>query len=182
MFARTKRLTLRPGWPEDAPDLAKAIAHESIVTKISHAPWPYTIDDAAAFLARSRTVDDVVMLITIPDGPAPRLVGCIGLHPEGDRHELGYWLTPDVWGRGYATEAGRQMLQIARHALGLNRLKAGFYIDNPASGRVLTKLGFRHTGRTEPQFCRARGRDVACTKVELDLDNDDRPGAMPLAA
>lgn len=181
MFARTKRLMLRPGWPEDAEALALAIAHESVVTKISHAPWPYTVEDAAGFLLRPRAVDDVVMLITVPEGPAPRLVGCIGLHPEGDRHELGYWLTPEAWGRGYATEAGRRVVQIARHALGITRLQAGHYVDNPASGRVLAKLGFRPTGRVEPQFCRARGREVACVKLTLELD-DDRSDAVRLAA
>ena len=41
MFARTERLTLRPGWPEDAPARAAAIAHEAIVRKLASAPWPY---------------------------------------------------------------------------------------------------------------------------------------------
>ncbi len=181
MFARTKRLTLRPGWPEDAPALAQAIAHEAVVTKISRAPWPYTVEDARAFLERPRPLDDAALLITIPDGPEPRIIGCIGIHPEGERHELGYWLTPAAWGRGYATEAGRHMLSLARHALGITRLQAGHYVDNPASGRVLAKLGFRPTGRVEPQYCRARGAEVACVKLTLDLDAD-RSDAMPLAA
>ena len=54
MFARTKRLTLRPGWPEDAPALARAIGHESVIAKLARAPWPYTLDDAEAFLAQPR--------------------------------------------------------------------------------------------------------------------------------
>lgn len=181
MFARTKRLTLRPGWPEDAEALARAIGHEGVVTKISRAPWPYTVEDARAFLQRPQAADDLALLITLPDGPAPRLIGCIGIHIEGDAHELGYWLTPDAWGRGYATEAGRQMIDIARHAMGITRLRAGHYVDNPASARVLAKLGFRPTGRTEPQFCRARGREVACVKLVRDLD-EDRSDPMPLAA
>lgn len=172
MFARTQRLTLRPGWPEDAPALAQAIGHESVVTKIARAPWPYTEDDARDFLTRPGATRDVAMLITVLEQDGPRIIGCIGIHPEGESHELGYWLTPDAWGRGYATEAGRQAVQIARHALGLKRLGAGYFVDNPASGRVLEKLGFRPTGRTVPMFCRARGHEVTCMKLELDLESD----------
>jgi RimJ/RimL family protein N-acetyltransferase len=119
------------------------------------------------------------MLITSLESGTPEIIGGIGVHPEGDHYELGYWLTPRAWGRGYATEAGRQMVQIARYALGLKRLSAGHFVDNPASGRVLTKLGFTPTGRVEPQHCRARGHEVPCVKLELDLDVAH---AIPLAA
>ncbi|KQS05283.1 GNAT family acetyltransferase [Sphingomonas sp. Leaf357] len=173
-------MTLRPGWPEDAAALARAIGHESVVTKISHAPWPYTAADARDFLTRPATARDVAMLITVLEDGMPRIIGCIGIHPAGDAHELGYWLTPDAWGHGYATEAGRQAVQIARHALGLKRLSAGYYVDNPASGRVLAKLGFVPTGRTEQQYCRARGHDVPCVKLELNLE--DRPACEELMA
>ena len=54
MFALTPRLTLRPGWPEDAPALARAIGHEPVVRNLSRAPWPYGVADAAAFLALPR--------------------------------------------------------------------------------------------------------------------------------
>lgn len=179
MFARTKRLTLRPGWPEDAPALTRAIGHESVVTKLSHAPWPYGEDDARTFLTCSRSHGDLPLLITAFEDGAPRVVGCVGIHPADDGHEFGYWLTPDAWGRGYATEAGHQMVEIARSALGLKRLASGYYVDNPASGRVLAKLGFTPTGHTVPQHCRARGHAVECVRLELDLT---ATRAMPLAA
>lgn len=189
MFARTPRLTLRPGWPEDAAALTQAIAHESVVTRLSRAPWPYAIDDARDFLERPRHAGDATLLILAnhgvddgdDDGKRPELVGCIGVHPEQDWHELGYWLTPAAWGRGYATEAGRQMIEIARWSLGLTRLRAGHFADNPGSGRVMQKLGFRPTGDVVPQFCRALGRDMASVRHELDLTAMPL-GAMPLAA
>ena len=118
------------------------------------------------------------MLITLLENDAPRIIGCIGVHPAGDTHALGYWLTPDAWGRGYATEAGRQAVQIARHALGLKRLTSSYHVDNPASGRVLAKLGFTPTSRREPQYCRARGHEVECVKLELDLEERPCAGAM----
>ena len=54
MFARTERLLLRPGWAEDAPALAAAIADEMIVRNLATAPWPYGLRDAEAFLAQPR--------------------------------------------------------------------------------------------------------------------------------
>jgi RimJ/RimL family protein N-acetyltransferase len=164
-------LTLRPGWPEDAPALARAIGDERVVTMLSRAPWPYALDDAQQFLSRPRQ-DDAVFLILSHEADYPCIVGGIGITPEPDGHEFGYWLAPHAWGRGYATEAGRAVVAIARHALGLKRLNAGHFIDNPASGRVLTKLGFRPTGAVVSRHSRARGHDTPCAVFELDLDED----------
>lgn len=182
MFARTPRLTLRPGWPEDAAALTAAIAHEAVAFKLSRLPWPYTVDHAADWLARPQQRRDLTLLILAHEGPSPRLIGAIGIHPDEAKggHEIGYWLTPDAWGRGYATEAGRAMLGIARHAMGLRHLHSGHFIDNPASGRVLAKLGFRNTG-VEKRHCLALGIDKPCATLELALAedrSDDDPARM----
>ncbi len=180
MFARTRRLTLRPGWPEDAATLATAIAHEDVVMRLARVPWPYGEADAATFLAMSHPPGDVVMMICAHEGSSPRLIGTIGIHAQHGAHELGYWLTPDAWGRGYATEAGQAVVAIARHALPVRRLEAGYFADNPASGKVLRKLGFRDTGRREPRPSLARGGSVDAVVMELDVDGD-RP-AISMAA
>jgi RimJ/RimL family protein N-acetyltransferase len=181
MFARTKRLTLRPGWPEDAPVLAKAIAHEEVAFKLSRLPWPYTEAHAVEWLARPKGATDVTLLILAHEEATPRLVGGIGLHltEGGDGVEIGYWLTPSAWGRGYATEAGHAVLGMARHALGLPRLVGRHFLDNPASGKVLRKLGFRPTG-VGRMACLARGREVECAMLGLDFDADE--SRMPIAA
>lgn len=185
MFARTRRLTLRPGWPEDAPALARAIGHESVVTKLARVPWPYGEADATQWLARAETRDDVTLLVMAHAGPVPRLIGAVGLHPlpDGAGHELGYWFTPDAWGRGYATEAGRAALGTARHAMGLRRLASSHFADNPASGRVLAKLGFRETGEVVQRHCLATGVERTCILLERDMMlRDERPIDRPLAA
>jgi RimJ/RimL family protein N-acetyltransferase len=170
MFARTQRLTLRPGWPEDAAALSRAIGHEDVVRMLAQAPWPYALGDAERFLARPRALTEVFLLILAHEAERPRLVGGIGIQPEeGGGHELGYWLAPDAWGRGYATEAGRAVVAIARHALGLRRLVSGHFVDNPASGRVLAKLGFQPTGGVAHRYSAGRGADVPCRLLELDL-------------
>lgn len=179
MFARTPRLTLRPGWPEDAPDLLAAIGHRSVVEKLARVPWPYMAEHAHDWLTAPST-DGHSMLICAHDlARSPRLVGAIGLHRGEDGLELGYWLTPSAWGRGYATEAGLHMVGVAR-MLGHSRLSAFYHLDNPASGRVLRKLGFREVGRA-PRPSLGRGCAVDSAMMELDLDEGERP-VMPLAA
>ena len=159
MFARTERLLLRPGWAEDAPALAQAIADEAIVRNLATAPWPFALRDAEAFLAAPRDPVLPSFLIYQRTAAAPQLVGACGLgrRPSG-AVELGYWIAREAWNQGYATEAGHALLAIAE-ALGLQRLEASYFIDNPASGRVLEKLGFTPTGLSAPRYSCARGQE-----------------------
>lgn len=169
MFALTPRLTLRPGWLEDAPALAQAIGHEAVIRRLARAPWPYAQGDAETFLSLPRGATEPRFVIIERSG-GHRMIGGIGLHraDNGD-HELGYWLTPDAWGRGYATEAGRALLDIARHALPITRVAAYHHADNPASGHVLRKLGFVETGRST-RYALARGGMVESVDFAIDLD------------
>ena len=158
MFARTERLMLRPGWIEDAPALSRAIGDEAVVRNLARAPWPYALGDAQAFLkgpAESRLPN---VLIFARTQAAPRLVGGIGLHrDESGEVELGYWIARPYWGLGFATEAGRAVVNMAQDSLRLDRIVSGHFLDNPASGHVLRKLGFTPTGRIDARPCRARG-------------------------
>lgn len=185
MFARTERLLLRPGWIEDAPALHRAIADERIVRNLATAPWPYSFADAETFLARERSPAEPSMLIFLRSEGAPELIGGIGFarKPEGGA-ELGYWLAPSRWGRGYATEAGKAALATARDSLRLKRIEAGHFLDNPASGRVLEKLGFRPTGAIVPRYSAGRGEFAPCREVVLDLadaDSDCDAEAAPVS-
>jgi RimJ/RimL family protein N-acetyltransferase len=175
MFARTERLLLRPGWTQDAPDLFEAIADEGIVRNLASAPWPYHPADAEAFLAADRDPDTPALLIFRRTGGAPQLVGTIGIgrRPDGER-ELGYFIARRFWGRGYATEAGRAMIGFARDSLRLPKLNAGYFVDNPASGRVLEKLGFRPTGVVVPRYSAGRREAAPSRLLELELAE---PGA-----
>jgi RimJ/RimL family protein N-acetyltransferase len=186
MFARTERLLLRPGWIDDAPALTRAIAHENVAMKLARLPWPYTTADARTFLSLPRKQGDASFLILRRSEGAPEIIGGCGLHDQDGETEIGYWLTPSMWGQGFATEAGRAVIQIARHSLRLGRLVSGHFVDNPASGRVLHKLGFKPTGKIVPRRCLARGEDVPCALYALDLgggaENDADPATMRMAA
>ncbi|MCP3734587.1 GNAT family N-acetyltransferase [Sphingomonas sp. RP10(2022)] len=182
MFARTKRLTLRPAWPEDAGALAQAIGHEAVARMLVRVPYPYAASDAHAFAALPRGAHEPRFLILSHEAAEPVLVGGIALTDFGGETgvELGYWLTPAAWGRGYATEAGRAVIDMARHALPIARLGAWHFADNPASGAVLRKLGFRPTGRVVQKRSCARAEPAASVCYDLPLE-DERP-AMPIAA
>lgn len=177
MFAITERLLLRPGWAEDAPALSRAIGEEAVVRNLATVPWPYALGDAERFLAMPQDPTRPRFLITLRANG--ELIGGGGL--QGDEPEIAYWLARAHWGRGYATEAGRALVAFADLSLRLPRLSGRHAIDNPASGRVLRKLGFEAAGRSlMHSLCRAG-------EMTVDLFARERHGGdtrvtAPLAA
>lgn len=169
MFARTPRLLLRPGFPEDAPALAAALADQGIARNLANVPWPYSMRDAEAFLVSPRDPVLPSLLIFERGAGAPQLAGACGLgrRPSGSV-EMGYWIARPLWGRGYATEACTALVEIAR-VLGLPSLEGSHFIDNLASGRVLDKLGFAALGIVAPRMCCARGEEVPARLMRLEL-------------
>jgi RimJ/RimL family protein N-acetyltransferase len=186
MFIRSERLFLRPGWPEDWRELLSRIDDEQVARNLAKVPWPYTADDARWFAAQPQDQRLPHFFVTLPTSAEPaRLVGCIGLAEIDGEAELGYWFARDYWGRGFATEAARAVLSLAR-TLGHRRLVAGHFFDNPASGRVLRKAGFRPTGQIRQRFSLARGEDVPSIEHAIELSNPcnckgDDPVAMRAA-
>ena len=182
MFARTPRLLLRPGFPEDAPALARAISDQMIARNLAVVPWPYTLRDAEAYIASPRDPVLPSFLIFERTESSPQLVGSCGLgrRPSG-AVEMGYWIARPYWGRGFATEACGALVEIAR-ALGLSRLEGSHFIDNPASARVLEKLGFEPRGLIAPRMSCARGEEVPARLMQLRLDGVIEEEAEALAA
>ena len=145
MFAITQRLLLRPGWLEDAPAVHKAMDDEGVVRNLARAPWPYSLKDAEEFMElpiEPHSPRWLIFQLGVAESP---LIGCIGIdRMDNGEIEMGYWIARDHWGNGYATEAGKAVLANAR-SLGYDRIEACHFLDNPASGKVLRKLGFRPT-------------------------------------
>ncbi|MBA2919538.1 GNAT family N-acetyltransferase [Sphingomonas sp. MAH-20] len=162
MFVRTDRLLLRPGWIEDAPELTRAVGDQAIARNTARIPWPYTLADAEAYLSLPQDPHAPNCLVFARTSGKPRLVGAVALSPDEDGHELGYWFARPYWGLGYATEAASALLRAARESLRLRHIHSGHFVDNPASGRVLRKLGLRPTGRSVRRHSVARGGEVDC--------------------
>jgi RimJ/RimL family protein N-acetyltransferase len=169
MFIRSERLFLRPAWPEDAHDLYTAIADARIIRNLAASPWPYTPEDARAFIAAKRDRRLLSLLITLPGASGSRLIGGVQIHYDEGRAELSTWLVPDVWGRAFATEAASAALRLA-HILGHRQIAARAFLDNRAAVRVLDKLGFRRTGRLFERHSAARGGVVPSREYLLRMD------------
>jgi len=110
-------------------------------------PHPYTAADAEEFIAAAQRGDEINLAICRVAGSG--LVGGGILRPDLDhRHaELGYWIGVPHWGNGYATEAARELVRYGFEKLGLHRIYASHTASNPASGKVLRKVGMKHEGR-----------------------------------
>lgn len=169
MFARTERLLLRPSWAEDASELHQAIADEGIVRNLARAPWPYTAEDAVRFATHEHDAHFPAFLMMLRTNGAPRLIGACGIGNLNGEAELGYWIGRSYWGLGFATEASRAVVEIAK-AIGHKKLVASNFTDNPASGNVLRKLGFQSTGKTAQRHSNGRGIATTCALYERSLD------------
>lgn len=183
MFIRSKRLFLRPGWPEDWTELFTAINDEKVVRNLTTAPWPYGKEDAIAFARRPQERLLPHFFVTLPSAEGVKLVGSAGLARHGDRVEIGYWIARQHWGQGYATEAVRAVLLLAE-ALGHRRIDAAHFADNPASGRVLANAGFRKSGELAERFSLARGGSAPAFDYEVELgaaSKSDTGGLMRAA-
>lgn len=172
MFHRSENLLLRPHWPEDWQAVYAGMSDEAVVRNLARAPWPYTEQNARDFAAKGQDPCNPRFAITLAN--SGDLIGCIGLDmvDNDDRaFELGYWIARKVWGHGYASEAGRSVIEIAR-MMGKKRLEAGHFVDNPASGRVLQKIGFVRRCPNKMRHSLGRGEKVECAEYSLDLEGD----------
>jgi RimJ/RimL family protein N-acetyltransferase len=184
MFVRSERLFLRPRWPEDWREFYPLIADDGVVRNLARAPWPYTEEDARSFLQFEQKPGLPTFFVTLPGPEGARIVGSIGLGESNGEAELGYWIARPYWGRGYATEAARTVLSLAR-TLGHKRIVGRHFVDNPASGRVLVKAGFRPLGRVVELHSAGRGEasPAATYAAELGDPGDcDVGNAMKRAA
>jgi len=145
----TERLLLRAFTLADAPELRSLVNSREVALNTLRIPFPYPDGEAERWIAThddAAQKGDHVFAVTLRDPSA--FVGCVGLHVKADHDhaELGYWIGVPYWGHGYATEAAGAVLRFGFETLPLNRIFAMHFSRNPASGRVLQKLGMRHEG------------------------------------
>jgi ribosomal-protein-alanine N-acetyltransferase len=146
----TARLILRRFAPEDAAGVQRFAGDREVAANTINVPHPYP-DGAAEMWINSHAAlweERQGMTLAVTERASGALVGAIGLiiTAADRRAELGYWIGRPYWNRGYATEAGRAVLEYGFGPLGLHRIMARHLARNPASGRVMQKLGMTQEG------------------------------------
>lgn len=147
----TARLILRPLSIDDAPTVARLAGKREIADTTLSIPHPYSEQQAKDWISHHSASwsGGKEMVFAIISKKDIELVGTAGLRDIDSEHgqaEMGFWIRVDWWGRGYATEAAQALNQFGFETLGLNRIYAHHFLRNPASGRVLEKIGMKREG------------------------------------
>jgi len=173
---KTARLTLRPFRLGDASRFVKLAGNLAVARMTSDIPYPLHVWQCRRWLRQAR--GEVRFAVEHQD----ELIGGVGYFCHRTRvGELGFWFGEDYWGQGFATEASRAVVTYAFTAGNLDALTSANFIDNPASARILTKLGFAANGRLRTRSV-ARGHDVDCATWRLDREAAQVIYKLPKAA
>jgi len=144
------RLLLRGFELTDAADVQRLAGAREIADTTLNIPHPYEDGMAEAWIAMHQPAFEAGTLapFAITGKSDGALLGAISLKIERDfaRAELGYWIGKPYWGAGYCTEAARRVLRYGFTELNLHRIHASYVPRNPASGRVLEKIGMLQEG------------------------------------
>lgn len=164
---KTKRLWLRPLRREDACRIAELGGDWDVASMTARMPYPYTIAAAYQWIDGLDPGEKVYGIET--DG---ELIGVTGFLPTPDRSsaEVGYWIGKHYWGKGFATEAAHAVITHCFRYEGFRKITCGHFVDNPASARVIEKLGFQPTGKNET-WCEARRLNAVALRYELTRPN-----------
>jgi RimJ/RimL family protein N-acetyltransferase len=160
---RTDRLRLRGLVPADAPALARHAGDRRVAEGTRSIPHPLPPGAEDGFIAAALAPDRDEDVWAIEAGQG--LVGVISLKPlDRGQSQIGFWIAPDAWGAGLASEAVRALVAANPHRA--RTLFAEAFQDNPASARVLVHAGFDYIGAAEAP-CVARGGQAVPTWTYL---------------
>jgi [ribosomal protein S5]-alanine N-acetyltransferase len=147
----TKRLTLRPLVLEDAWDVERLAGMREIADTTLNIPHPYPVGAATRWIethapAWAAGTGVTYAIVETSNGKLAGVVSLMQIHREHRRAELGYWIAVDRWNKGFATEASASILDFGFQSLGLHRIESTHFVRNPASGKVMQKLGMTQEG------------------------------------
>lgn len=163
----TQRLILRPWRDSDAKALFKYASDPEVGPR---AGWPpHKSEEESLQVIRNVFSEERMWAVELKETSEP--IGCVGYLPSShsnlsidpDQCEVGYWIARPYWGQGICTEAMRQVVDYCFNVKGFTVLWGDYFPENPASGRVMEKCGFRDTGR-----------QVLCPNLELGSDRPVR--------
>ena len=161
-FLETKRLFLRRLEFGDADRVEELASDYELAKTTLTVPHPYPAGSAADFIRSMWTAEEKgLVAFAVVEKESESLIGIINIKQTlaFKRGELGYWVGRPYWGKGYGTEAARAMVEFGFKELGLNKVFAGAFADNPGSWRIMEKVGMKHEG-TWRQHAMRDGRFV----------------------
>jgi RimJ/RimL family protein N-acetyltransferase len=160
----TERLVLRQPTLADVKAIARVVGDKRVSINLRRVPHPYSADDAISFVTTTAATIDTVFLVEHERAA----VGLVGVSWENENApELGYCFGVDHWGKGYATEAARAVIDYAFEEFAIDQLLAGARVLNPASRHVLEKCGFQWTGVELHRFL-ALGSSTPVDRFKLE--------------
>ncbi|MCL2353292.1 MAG: GNAT family N-acetyltransferase [Defluviitaleaceae bacterium] len=146
----TERLILRPFQLSDAPQVSHFCNNYNIYKSTLSLPHPYPEEAATAWIKThaDNFKNNKSYEFAITDKATGQLYGAIGLsnHQHNKNGELGYWIGEEHWGFGYATEAVKALIDFAFTQKGYHKVWGRFFTSNPASGKVMEKVGMVKEG------------------------------------
>ena len=143
----TERLELAQPRQDHLAAIVQLANDYEVAKTLGRMPHPYRLSDAQFFLNEVVPKEPNWQIARKVDAV---LLGFVGLKPiTDDVVELGYWLGREFWGQGYATEAASAIVAHTFVTRNIETILSGHFTSNPASGRVLEKLGFSAYGRSE---------------------------------
>lgn len=140
----TERLVLRRPTLADVKAIARVANDLRIAINTRRLPHPYMPEHAVAFVQALKDEIRNTHFLIEHDGAAAGMVGVDWR--DADAPELGYWLGVDSWGRGFATEAARAVIDLTFEEFSIDTLFSGARVINPGSRKVLEKCGFQWSG------------------------------------
>lgn len=168
-FLETERLLLRRLELEDADRVEELASDYELAKTTLNVPHPYPVGSAADFIRSMWAAEEKgLVAFAVVEKESESLIGIINIKQTlaFKRGELGYWIGRPFWGKGYGTEAARAMVAHGFETLGLNKVFAGAFADNPGSWRIMEKVGMKHEG-TWRQHAMRDGRFVDLTYYGL---------------
>ncbi len=146
----TERLLLRPFELSDGPRVKELAGDKAIPDTTLNIPYPYKDGMAEEWILTHQPKFETGELANyaIVLKSTQILIGAIGLviDKRFNRAELGYWVAKKYWNKGYCTEAAEAMVEYGFHKLDLHKITATHISRNPASGKVMEKIGMKKEG------------------------------------
>jgi [ribosomal protein S5]-alanine N-acetyltransferase len=153
----TDRLVLRPYQISDAPR-ASELAGDREVAETTFVPHPYTLEIASNWIQNHKKLiengDAYPFAVVLKEENVFIGTMTIRIDKLHNKGELAYWIGKKYWGKGYATESAKKVIEFGFNKLKLNRIWAPIMNKNKASGKVLEKVGMKYEGTLKEDVLR----------------------------